>query len=159
MRSTSAAPSPLPRVPRCGEGRIHPQHFGEHLHVADFTLLYDRECPFCRLEVAWLLRRDRRAGLAAVDISAADFDAGRFGLTRERVHATLHGLRADGTIVEGMDAVRAAWRAVGLGWVMAPTGWPVLRWFADLGYWMFARYRVPLGRMFGRRCDTACGSG
>lgn len=40
---------------------------------------------------------------------------------------------------------------------MAPTGWPVLRWFADLGYVVFARYRVPLGRLFGRRCDAgAC---
>jgi hypothetical protein len=23
----------------------------------------------------------------------------------------------------------------------------------DLGYVVFARYRVPLGRLFGRRCD------
>lgn len=117
-----------------------------------FTLLFDSECPFCRLEVEWLQRRDRRGLLRAIDIAAPDFDAARFGLTKERVHSRLHGIAADGTVVEGMSAIRAAWRAAGLGWVMAPTGWPVLRWFSDLGYLVFARYRVPLGRLFGRKC-------
>ena len=119
----------------------------------EFTLLYDSECPFCKLEVDWLRRRDRHGRLGAVDIAAEGFDAGQFGLSTEDVHARLHGVRADGTVVEGMGAIREAWRAAGLGWVMAPTGWPVLRWFAGLGYVVFAKYRVPLGRLFGRRCD------
>ncbi len=118
-----------------------------------FTLLFDSECPFCKLEVDWLKRRDRRNLLTTIDIAAADFDPARFGLSKQRVHARLHGIAADGTLVEGMAAVRAAWRAVGLGWLMAPTGWPILRWGFDLGYLVFARYRVPLGRLFGRRCD------
>ena len=122
--------------------------------TAAFTLLYDRECPFCRLEVEWLRRRDRHGRLGAIDISADGFDPRRFGLTRQQVVARLHGICADGTVLEGMAAIRAAWRAAGLGWVMAPTGWPVLRWFADLGYRLFARYRVPLGRIFGRSCDN-----
>ncbi|MFM1872633.1 MAG: hypothetical protein RL398_2055 [Planctomycetota bacterium] len=119
--------------------------------ASEFTLLYDSECPFCRLEVEWLLRRDRHGRLGACDIAAPDFDPAVYGLSRERVHARLHGVDAEGRVVEGMAAIRAAWRAAGLGWVMAPTGWPVLRWFADLGYLVFARYRVPLGRVFGRR--------
>jgi predicted DCC family thiol-disulfide oxidoreductase YuxK len=117
-----------------------------------FTLLFDSECPFCKLEVEWLQRRDRLGLLRAIDIAAPDFDPASFGLSKERVHARLHGITADGTVVEGMPAIRAAWRAAGLGWVMAPTGWPVLRWIADLGYLVFARYRVPLGRLFGRKC-------
>lgn len=117
-----------------------------------FTLLFDGECPFCRAEVRWLQRRDRRGLLRAEDIADPGFDPGRYGLTKDRVHARLHGVLADGTVVEGMPAIRAAWRAAGLGWVMAPTGWPVLRWICDLGYVVFARYRVPLGRWFGRRC-------
>jgi predicted DCC family thiol-disulfide oxidoreductase YuxK len=119
-----------------------------------FTLLFDSECPFCKLEVEWLQRRDRRGLLRAIDIAAPDFDAAHFGLTKERVHARLHGIAADGTVVEGMPAIRAAWRAAGLGWVMAPTGWPVLRWICDLGYVVFARYRVTLGRLFGRKCAS-----
>ena len=121
--------------------------------AAQFTLLYDSECPFCKLEVEWLQKRDGKWRLGAIDIAAAGFDAEQFGLTKERVHARLHGVQADGTVIEGMAAIRAAWRAAGLGWVMAPTGWPILRWFADLGYVVFARYRVPLGRLFGRKCD------
>lgn len=119
-----------------------------------FTLLFDSECPFCKREVDWLKRRDRRQQLATVDIAAPGFDPARYGLTAERVHARLHGVAADGTVVEGMAAVRASWSAVGLGWVMAPTGWPILRFAFDLGYRVFARYRVPLGRWFGRRCDA-----
>jgi len=124
----------------------------------EFTLLYDSECPFCKLEVEWLQRRDRRGGLGAIDIAADGFDPRQFGLCVADVHARLHGVRADGTVVEGMAAIREAWAAAGVGWVMAPTGWPVVRWVADLGYRVFARYRVPLGRLFGRRCDTGrCG--
>lgn len=136
---------------------MHPQYGpGEPptMPAPEFTLLYDHECPMCRREVAWLKRRDRHQRFAAIDISAPDFDAGRYGLSRERVHARLHGVTADGTVVEGMAAVRASWRAVGIGWVMAPTGWPVLRWVFDAAYRVFARYRVPLGRLFGRRCDS-----
>ena len=124
----------------------------------EFTLLYDSLCPFCRLEVEWLQSRAQKRGrraLGAIDITAAGFDPSQYGLTLQAVHKRLHGVMPDGTVVEGMPAIRAAWRAAGLGWVMAPTGWPILRWFADLGYVVFARYRVPLGRLFGRRkCDT-----
>lgn len=122
----------------------------------EFTLLYDSECPFCRREVDWLRRRAAGDRLAAIDIAAPTFDAGRFGLTLADVQARLHGITADGRIVTGMAAIRAAWRAVGLGWVLAPTGWPVLRPLADLGYRVFARYRVRLGRWFGRRCQDRC---
>ena len=118
-----------------------------------FTLLYDSECPFCKLEVDWLRRRAQGDRLGAIDIAAEGFDAAQFGLSEADVHARLHGVRADGTVVEGMVAIREAWSAAGLGWVMAPTGWPVLRWLADFGYVVFAKYRVPLGRLFGRRCD------
>jgi predicted DCC family thiol-disulfide oxidoreductase YuxK len=135
---------------------MHPRHPGVEqaaMAAAPFTLLFDSACPFCKLEVDWLRRRDRHGRLGAIDIAAPDFDPSRYGLTKARVHARLHGITADGTVIEGMAAIRAAWRAAGVGWVMAPTGWPVLRWFADLGYLLFARYRVPLGRLFGRRCD------
>lgn len=122
----------------------------------DYTLLYDHECPFCRLEVEWLLRRkgDR---LRAVDISAPTFDAADWGLEQEAIEAQLHGVWADGSVTVGMESVRASYTAAGVGWLMGWTRWPILRWFADLGYAIFARYRVPIGRAFGRSCDTgAC---
>jgi predicted DCC family thiol-disulfide oxidoreductase YuxK len=126
----------------------------------EFTLLFDSDCPFCRREVEWLRRRDRAGRLATVDIAAPDFDPAAFGLTRAEVVAELCGRLPDGRLTRGMESMRRAWSAVGLGWVLAPTGWPVLRWCADLGYRVFARYRVPMGRLFGRRCaGDACGLG
>jgi len=136
---------------------LHPRRCGGEVHTVTprpFTLLFDSECPFCKLEVEWLQRRDRNGLLRAIDIAAPGFDAAAYGLTKERVHARLHGVDDGGKLVEGMAAIRAAWRAAGVGWGMAWTGWPVLRWICDLGYLVFARYRVPLGRLFGRRCDS-----
>ena len=116
-------------------------------------LLYDGECPFCRREVDWLKARDRKGNLILEDIAAVGFDPGRYGLTREEVQSALHGILPDGRILRGMDAVRAAYRAVGRGWLLAPTALPGLRQAADLGYRVFARYRLPLGRFFGRECE------
>jgi predicted DCC family thiol-disulfide oxidoreductase YuxK len=118
-----------------------------------FTLLYDSDCPFCRREVEWLKRRDRHDRLAVVDIAAEGFDSATFGLTPDEVVAELHGVLPDGRVTRGMESMRRAWDAVGLGFLMAPTGWPILRTLCDFGYRIFARYRVPLGRLFGRRCD------
>jgi len=114
------------------------------------TLFYDGECPFCRREVAALRRRDRRAALQLQDIAAPGFDAARYGLSREEVHRALHARTADGRILRGMEAVRAAYRAVGLGGLAAPTGWPLLRPLFDAAYAVFARHRRRWGRRFGR---------
>lgn len=113
-------------------------------------LLYDGECPICRREVRWLRRVDRRNRLEFVDIAAPDFVAARFGLTHEAVQGALHALLPDGRVARAMDAVRAAYRAVGLGWIAAPTAWPPLRPLFDRAYRVFARNRLRIGRWLGR---------
>ena len=119
-----------------------------------FKLLYDGQCPFCRLEARWLQRWNRRGHLVFEDISTSKFDPSRYGLTREDVMGIMHGVFPDGRIVRKVEAFRQAYRAVGLGWLLAPTGWPVLRWFFDGLYALFARYRVSVGRLFGNSCAT-----
>ena len=119
-----------------------------------FKLLYDGQCPFCRLEVRWLQRWDTRGRLVFEDISTPEFDASRYGLMREDVMGVMHGVFPDGRIVSKIEVFRQAYHAVGLGWLVGPIGWPVLRWFFDVLYALFARYRVSLGRIFGRACDT-----
>jgi predicted DCC family thiol-disulfide oxidoreductase YuxK len=116
-------------------------------------LLYDGKCPFCRREVEWLKRRDRNGHLALEDISDPDFDPGQYGLTIEEVTGVLHGVLPDGRVVRRVEAIRQAYQAVGLGWLTAPTRWPVVNWVADSLYGAFARNRVRLGRLFGRRWD------
>ncbi len=119
----------------------------------ELRLLYDGECPLCRCEAEWLKRRDTRGRLALEDISALGFDPQRYGLRADEVQAAIHGVLRDGRVVRGMDAVREAYRVVGLGWIAAPTRWPVVRWWADRLYRLFARNRVRIGRILGRDCD------
>ena len=56
--------------------------------------------------------------------------------------------------MRGLEVFRRAYDAVGLGFVLAPTAWPVLRPIADATYRWFARNRVRLGRLFGRSYDS-----
>ncbi len=123
-----------------------------------FKLLYDGECPFCLREVRWLQRRNRRGHLAFEDVSSPSFDPSSLGATREELLGVIHGMFPDGRIVSKVEVFRHAYRAVGLGWLIAPTGWPVLRSVFDGLYSLFARYRVRLGRLFGRSCTSGtCG--
>ena len=118
----------------------------------EFTLLYDGDCPLCSREVAMLRRRDRgRGALALVDIAAPGFDAARYGRTHETLMARIHGVLPDGTVIEGMEVFRRAYAAVGLGWVLAPSRWPLLGRGFDAAYRWFARNRL---RLTGR--EQAC---
>lgn len=119
-----------------------------------FKLLYDGQCPICRREAHWLMRRNRAGHLAFEDISAPGFDPSRYGLTAAEVMGVMHGVFPDGRILTRVAAFREAYRCVGLGWLLAPTGWLGLRWVADRAYEWFARHRVRLGQWFGRNaCD------
>jgi predicted DCC family thiol-disulfide oxidoreductase YuxK len=119
-----------------------------------FKMLYDGECPFCRLEARWFARLNRSGGLALEDIAAPRFDPAAYGVTLGELMGSLHGVHPDGRLTRGMETFRQAYRAVGFGWLAAPTGWPVLRWGFDGAYWVFARYRVRLGRVFRRGCES-----
>jgi predicted DCC family thiol-disulfide oxidoreductase YuxK len=121
-------------------------------------MLYDGQCPFCRREVAWLEKLNHWGDLVFEDISHPDFDPTKYGLTYEEVDGKLHGITPEGTIVRGVETIRKAYQAVGLGWLVAPTGWPVLRPLFDQIYDVFAKYRVPLGQWLGgRTCEgDAC---
>lgn len=120
------------------------------------TLLYDGKCPFCRREVEWLKRHDRAGRLAIEDIADPAFRAEKYGLTQEAVMGVLHGILPDGRIVKRADAIQEAYRAVGLGWLVAPLSWPIIGWIADKAYGIFARKRMAWGRLWGRDCDGAC---
>lgn len=121
-----------------------------------FKILVDGGCPLCRREAAMMRRMDKgRGALAIEDISDPAFDPGKYGVSFERLMAHIHGVLPDGRVVTGMEVFRRAYGAVGWGWLLAPTGWPIARWVFDRLYALFARYRLSLT---GRRCevDGAC---
>ncbi|MCE5268557.1 MAG: DUF393 domain-containing protein [Planctomycetaceae bacterium] len=118
-----------------------------------FKLLYDGDCPFCRREVEWLKRRDRANRLDLENIAALGFDPRRYGLTWPEVTGSLHGILPDGRVVRRLEAVRHAYEAVGLGWLIAPARLPVIRHVLDGMYRAFAKNRVRLGNLVGRGCE------
>jgi predicted DCC family thiol-disulfide oxidoreductase YuxK len=118
-----------------------------------FKVLYDGECPICRVEARWLGYLNRSGYLALEDIAAPDFEPSRYGCTLDELMGSLHGMFPDGRMTRGLETFRQAYRAVGLGWLLAPTGWPLLQPVFDAIYRLFARHRVRLGRAFGRACE------
>ena len=120
----------------------------------EITFLYDGDCPLCAREVAMLRRLDRGRGrLDLEDIATPGFDASRYGRTQHELMARIHGALPDLSVVEGVEVFRLAYAAVGLGWLVAPTRWPLLRPLADAAYRWFARNRL---RLTGRSavCDS-----
>ncbi|MEM7756036.1 MAG: DUF393 domain-containing protein [Planctomycetota bacterium] len=124
------------------------------------TLLIDGLCPLCAHEARFLRKLDKGRGrLGFMDIAAPDFDPAPLGLTQEAVIGSIHGVLPDGSITTGTDVFRRAYRAVGWGWLWAPTGWPVLKPVFDVLYKVFARIRPRLSKynpeaLGGAECTT-----
>jgi predicted DCC family thiol-disulfide oxidoreductase YuxK len=110
------------------------------------TLLYDAACPVCALEMDHLRERDQAGRLIFVDIAAPGFDASVYGVTHAELDAQIHARCADGRLLRGLEVLRLAYAAVGLGWVLRPTGAPPLRGLFDLGYRVFSRHRRRISR-------------
>jgi len=116
------------------------------------TLLYDGGCPLCVREVTFLRQRDQRLhpnspALAFVDIDAESYDPRCHGdISYREAMGRIHAIQADGNVLRDVEVFRAAYTLIGLGWLYAPSGWPVLRQVADLLYGLWARWRLPLTR-------------
>ncbi len=119
-------------------------------------LLCDGGSPICRFEIRWLSRWDRKHTLALEDISSAGFDPSRYALTQQEVMDRFHAVLPDGTVLRGVPVIRHAYQAVGLGWLVAPTEWPVLRQIVVALYEVFARYRVRFDRFLRRAHSRPC---
>jgi predicted DCC family thiol-disulfide oxidoreductase YuxK len=122
-------------------------------------VLIDGACPLCRREAEFWRRLDRGRGrISLEDISSRGFNPGEFGLSHSQVMDQIHGVLPSGTVVRGMEVIRRAYAAVGWGWLLAPTAWPILRPLFDRAYVWFAKNRL---RITGRRaeCSTSCRTG
>lgn len=115
--------------------------------IYPLTLLYDAACPVCALEMDHLRARNDAGRLVFIDISAPDFDAKPFGVTLTQLDAEIHAVRADGQLIKGVQVLRLAYEAVGLGWVMRATGWVPLRGVSDVAYRLFARHRRKISNL------------
>lgn len=120
----------------------------------EIKVFYDGACPLCRREADLLRWLDGGRGKVLLeDISSPEFDASRYGVTRDQLMGQIHGLLSTGRLVKGMAVFRRAYDAVGWGWLLAPTNWPILRRCFDAGYEWFARNRLRLTGRLGH-CHT-----
>ena len=120
----------------------------------DIRVFYDGACPLCLREVRMLRRLDRSRRIDFVDIAAAEYDAAFYDLPYDRAMARIHAVTPAGEMLTGVEVFRRLYAAVGLGWLVAPTRWPLLRGLADRAYELFARHRL---RLTGR--SESCASG
>lgn len=119
------------------------------MNTYPLTLLYDESCPMCRLEIDNLKARNDKQLLQFVDASAPDFDASPYGIPQEELMRVIYAVKPDGSTVTGVEVLRLAYGAVGLGWLAAPTGWPVLKPVFDRLYLGVAGNRYRLSRLLG----------
>ncbi len=129
-------------------------------HPAALRLLYDGGCPLCCREVTFLQRRDQRLHpgeprLAFVDIDASAYNpAEHGGISYRQAMGRIHAISADGEVLVDLAVFRRAYALLGLGWLYAPTGWPVVGAVAGGLYGLWARWRL---RLTGRdHLDVLC---
>lgn len=129
-------------------------------------LLYDGDCPLCLREVNFLQTKDKGRGLIDfVDIAAADYDPAAHGnVSFEAAMDRIHAVLADGTVIQNVEVFRQVYTILGMGWIYAPTQWPILGPGVDLLYSIWANWRLKLtGRpdlativaQRNQRCQTA----
>lgn len=107
-----------------------------------------------------LKRRDQaRHGdqpkLAFVDIDRADYDPKAFGgISYRQAMGRIHAITAEGEVLRDVAVFQRAYALIGLGWLYAPTRWPLVRPLVDAAYGLWAAGRL---RITGRPdLDTLC---
>jgi len=113
------------------------------------TLYFDSACPLCRREMRRLERWDRKGRLAFVDMSKPGFDPAPLGATLDAMNAELHGLRADGAMLIGTDAILEAFTLAGRAWMVWPLRIRLLRPMLASAYRSLARNRYRVSRWIG----------
>ncbi|MBO6751494.1 MULTISPECIES: thiol-disulfide oxidoreductase DCC family protein [Spongiibacter] len=126
--------------------------------MTSLTLFYDGRCPLCVAEMRRLAELDSGARLIFEDINHADFSDRYPHIDPIAANRILHGQTNTGEMLYGLDVSCLAWKVVGKHRWMAALRWPVIRWFADIGYRWFARHRYTLSRyLTGQpRCTSHC---
>ena len=109
----------------------------------ELTLLFDGGCPLCVREVRFLQRRDSLGRLEFVDIDAADYDPeAHAGISYRVAMGRIHAIAGSGEVLRDVAVFREAYRLIGLGWIYAPTRWPLIGTLADWAYRVWAARRL-----------------
>ena len=108
------------------------------------------------MEINQLRAYDTDNQLLFENIHAPDFVKRYPYIDQVRANKLLHGQLSDGGLIYGLDVTCMAWKTVGKHRWLSVLRWPFIRWFADLGYLFFARYRNSISGLFAGKKDLQC---
>ena len=96
-------------------------------------------------EVRFLQRRDSLGRLEFVDIDAADYDPeAHSGISYRVAMGRIHAIAGSGEVLRDVAVFREAYRLIGLGWLYAPTRWPLIGGVVDWIYGIWASRRLQI---------------
>jgi len=122
----------------------------------EVEVFYDGACPVCVREMGVVRKLDRRARVRFTDIAAPGFSAAAHGKTHEEFMRRMQARLPDGSFVDGVEAFRRVYAAVGFRRLAALSRVPGLAQALDWGYAKFAANRLRLtGRCDGDVCAPA----
>jgi len=109
-------------------------------------LLYDGDCPLCLREVNFLKQRDGGRGrVVFVDIAGDDYQPeAHGGIDYETAMGRIHAVLPDGSVVKNVEVFRRVYAVLGMGWIYAATGWPLIGPLVDWLYELWADWRLRL---------------
>lgn len=109
-------------------------------------LLYDGACPLCLREVNFLQKQDAGRGIVTfVDIADDAYTpSDHGGLDFEAAMGRIHAILADGSVLQNVEVFRQVYAALGIGWMYAPTRWPLIGPIVDRLYDLWADWRLKL---------------
>lgn len=107
-------------------------------------VLYDGECPICVKEISFLqfLQRKRADKVDFVDVSLAEYDESKYGVSYEMAMKEMTVIDKNNKIYRGVPAFTVMYGAVGLGWLGRLMSLPLIRPIMDRTYGVFARNRL-----------------
>ena len=114
---------------------------------AKLILLFDGGCPLCLREVKFLRSRDTLENISFIDIDSPNYQPDLYsGISYKDAMGRIHAINESGEILKDVAVFREAYRLIGLGWIYAPTSWPILGSLIDQVYKLWAQWRLPLTR-------------
>ncbi|MGF6147576.1 Protein of uncharacterised function, DUF393 [Kingella potus] len=109
-------------------------------------IFYDAQCPLCVREMELVLSDRRAAEFEPVPVQDSGETLQRHGITPAEAMTYLHILRADGTMVRGMAAVRLMHEHATAFTLIKLANLPFVAPLADRLYPWFARHRYRFPR-------------
>ena len=117
------------------------------MNQAKLTLLFDGGCPLCLREVKFLRSRDTHENISFIDIDSPNYQPDLYsGISYKDAMGRIHAIDKSGKILKDVAVFREAYRLIGLGWIYAPTNWPILGALTNQVYELWAQWRLPLTR-------------